>query len=172
MFVEWRKKHIPEVKLVYVCYRSSLCNYAWWETASTRPWWEISKRSHIDPTTQAILTYLQYTIGCLAVKFALGHCEPWRGIPRLFQALSQLILPGIEPTSQIGKITKSSPRRTHCKLWVCFFGWELEGTSAGARNTSSAPSHFNNFRIIFQFVNLLSNLQKCVPWIPLAFLVS
>ena len=25
---------------------------------------------------------------------------------------------------------KSSPRRTHCKLWVCFFAWDLEGTGA------------------------------------------
>ena len=23
----------------------------------------------------------------------------------------------------VGEITKSSPRRTHCKLWFCFFGW-------------------------------------------------
>ena len=42
-------------------------------------------------------------------------------------------------TLQIGKITKSSPGMTHCKLWVCFFGWELEGTGADAGNT--APLH-------------------------------
>ena len=33
-------------------------------------------------------------------------------------------------TSKVGQITISSPRRTHCMLWVCFFGWELEGTGA------------------------------------------
>ena len=36
------------------------------------------------------------------------------------------------PTSQVGEIAKSSPSRTRCKLWVCFFGWELEGTGAEA----------------------------------------
>ena len=35
-------------------------------------------------------------------------------------------------TSQVGEITKSSLGRTHCKMWVCFFDWELEGTGADA----------------------------------------
>ena len=30
----------------------------------------------------------------------------------------------------------------HCKLWVCFFDWELEGT--GVVNTASAHYHFTN----------------------------
>ena len=31
---------------------------------------------------------------------------------------------------QKGESIKSSPRWALCKLWVCFFGWELEGIGA------------------------------------------
>ena len=34
------------------------------------------------------------------------------------------------------------------KLWVCFFGWELEGTGADAGNTTSAWHQYTNIRII------------------------
>ena len=79
--------------------------------------------------------------------------KTWRGIREPFQALSQLILLGIQranPTSQVGEITKYSPRRTHCKLWICFFGCELEGTSADVGNTTSAQHRFTNLWIILQ----------------------
>ena len=62
-----------------------------------------------------------------------------------FQALLQLILPGTElatPTSQTGEITKYFPRKTHCKLWLGFFGWELEGTGADAGDATSAQPRF------------------------------
>ena len=36
----------------------------------------------------------------------------------------------------VGEIPKSSPRRTHCQLWVCFFGWELKGTGTDEGNTT------------------------------------
>ena len=42
-------------------------------------------------------------------------------------------------TLQVGEITKSSPRRTHCKLCIRFFGWDLEGT--GADYIFPAPLH-------------------------------
>ena len=35
-------------------------------------------------------------------------------------------------------IFHSTPRKTHCKLWVCLFGWELEGTGADAGNMTIA----------------------------------
>ena len=58
--------------------------------------------------------------------------------------------PSRKQTSQVGEITKSSPRRTLCKLWVCFFCWELEGTGADAGNTTSAQHCLTNLQIILQ----------------------
>ena len=73
----------------------------------------------------------QHITGCHAANFALRHWgwaeKLWRDIPRPFQALSQLVLLRIKPetpTSEVGEITKFSLRRLHCKLLVCFFGWE------------------------------------------------
>ena len=47
-----------------------------------------------------------------------------------------------DPHSQIEEITKYSPRRPNCELWVWFFGWELDGTGADPWNFSSASSTF------------------------------
>ena len=51
---------------------------------------------------------------------------------------------------EVGDITKSSPDRTHYKLWVCFFGWELEDRGADAAHTTSAQHRLTNLRIILQ----------------------
>ena len=48
---------------------------------------------------------------------------------------------GIEPATpilQVGEITKSSPRRTHCKLWAYFFGGELDNN-----NWAYCPNHMS-----------------------------
>ena len=68
--------------------------------------------------------------GCHVANFALRHLDwdekPWRGIPGPFQALLQLILPGIKlatPTSQVGEIADPfSEGLSYYKLWVYFFG--------------------------------------------------
>ena len=69
---------------------------------------------------------------------------PKVGLRNHEEALSQLILLGIEPvmsTSQVEEIIpKSSPSWIHYKLRVCFFGWELEGAGADAGNTTSASN--------------------------------
>ena len=81
----------------------------------------------------------------LATRHWIDHMEPimlldtdvgkrkLKGIPRLFQALSQfvhwIIWAGNPHFTWAGEIAKSFPRRTHCKLWVFFFGSELEGTA-------------------------------------------
>ena len=87
---------------------------------------DLSKLSHFPDC--ASKPGSRHTIVCHAANFALGYWswseKPWRGIPGPIQALLQMVLPVIEPatpTSQVGEITKSSPRRTHCKMWVCFF---------------------------------------------------
>ena len=41
-----------------------------------------------------------------------------------------------DPTSQVGEMTKSSPRSPYCELWVWFFGGKLDGTGADAENTT------------------------------------
>ena len=53
------------------------------------------------------------------------------------------ILPSIEPTtltSQVGEITKSSPKWTYCELWACLFGWDLEGTTSAQHVCTASPA--------------------------------
>ena len=109
------------------------------------------QRSLIVPTVQASLAR------DLPTSFALGHVglaeKPWRGIPGPSQALFQLVLPGIKlatTTSQVGDITKSTPRRLHLELWVCFIGCKLDGSSAVSGNTTSVPHRLTNHWIILQ----------------------
>ena len=49
------------------------------------------------------------------------------------------ILVGL-PTLERGHRVKKGP--SHYKLWVRFFGWELEGTGADTENTTSAQHRF------------------------------
>ena len=116
-------------------HRSPLC--PWKGMASTGPRGEVSQRSTIVSTTRANLAQDAPLALRTLKRDPTGPCH----------ALSQLVLLGIEPvtpTSQIGEITKSSPRRTHCELWVCFFGWEVEGTDA------DTVIYFNNLQIILK----------------------
>ena len=62
--------------------------------------------------------------------FAIGSPWNWTGAPP-------------PPISQAGEITKSSPRRTRCKLWVCFFDWELKGTVADAEKYFICPARLH-----------------------------
>ena len=62
-------------------------------------------------------------------------------IPRSFQApLQGFLLENQANNGHLGKITKFSPRRTHCKLWVCIFGWEVECTGNDAENIDIWPA--------------------------------
>ena len=114
-------------------------------TASTEPRREVFQRSPIFPTARANparntpLAVMQPTLSRAlrlvwqtmkmyprtnSGPFTIEPSENWTG----------------DPHFQGGKITKSSPRRTLCKLWVCFFDRELEGTGADAGNTTSAST--------------------------------
>ena len=55
---------------------------------------------------------------------------------------------GIKPatsTSQVGEIPKSFPTSPYCKLWLCFFGWDLQSTSVQTQEILHQPP-----RIILQ----------------------
>ena len=70
---------------------------------------------------------------------------------------------GNSPTLQVEETTKSSPRRTHCKLWVCFFGWvgfllvkelvRTRGTGCG-RQCSSWKWNYSTHRSRKRFKSL------------------
>ena len=60
---------------------------------------------------------LRHTIHCHLANFVLGRydwAKPQRGFPGPIQAFVRLVLPGIKlatPTSQVGEITKFSPKK-------------------------------------------------------------
>ena len=76
----------------------------------------LSKKSYFPDRVSKSDT--RHIIGCHAANFALGYKywveKPSRGAPKPFQALAQLVLPGIEPIA-------NSPCQIHCKLRDCFF---------------------------------------------------
>ena len=88
-----------------------------------------------------------------AANFALGHRgwaeKPWRGFPGPIHALSQLDLPGIEP---------STP---------CFFGWKLEGIDTDTGNPTSVQHHLttsSKARLVYAYnTGYATTPPVCVP---------
>ena len=91
----------------------------------------LSNESYWPDSTRKIDFW--HTVDCHAGNFALGNWvwaeNSWVGIPGPF--------PINPPTSQVRENLPHHPRRTNSELWACFLGWELEGTCADARNTTS-----------------------------------
>ena len=57
---------------------------------------------------------------------------------------------GNPPLHEKGKITKSSTRRTHCKLWVCFFGLEalMQAQEIHLPSTASPTSELSSKAVL------------------------
>ena len=82
------------------------------------------------------------TAGCRAAIFALASVRESRFGWETAKSYSRtLFSPSVDwaPTSQVGEVAKSSPRRPG---WICSFGWELDGTRANVGNTTSAQRRF------------------------------
>ena len=109
----------------------------------------LSKGSYYFPNCTR-KTGLQHIIDCHAANFARRALRSdWES----FQTVLQLVLSWVEsatPNSQVRQITKFSPRRIHCKQWVCFFGWELEGNGEDAGTTIYSQHRFTNFQFVLQ----------------------
>ena len=118
--------HVPMLALLLLC--------PWKGTASTGPRGEASKKRSYCINRMS-KPGSRHTIGCCAPNFGLGlrGCagKSWRCIPEPLLAILQLIKP-----------VKFSPRRTQYNLWVCFFGWELEGSGTDAGSTTTVQNCF------------------------------
>ena len=74
------------------------------------------------------------------------------------------------PTWQVGEIPKSSPRRTHCKLWVFFFDTALEPTSPNTAAATCDPHGFTNLWIILpsyaviRFLYMIHYVRFYLSW--------
>ena len=109
-------------------------------TALTVPWVEAS---HVVPTARANLA-CNTPDGCCSANFALGHQETMKRRPRTILGPFAVGVSGNQTGDphfkRKGNRHQILSPKDPFEMWVCFFGWELEGTGAYMQEIQHLPS--------------------------------